>query len=75
MRGSVKAQVADMVLDEADRYGAVHLSQASVAGPLGASRQSVNQSLSKLRASGAVETGYCVITIADRDRLAAVTGR
>ena len=75
MRGSVKEQVAEMVLDEADRYGAVHLSQASLARLLGASRQSVNQSLSELKESGAVDTGYRVITIADRNRLAAAAGR
>ncbi len=75
MRGSVKEQVAEMVLDEADRHGAVHLSQASLADLLGASRQSVNRSLSELRDSGAVVTGYRIITIADRGRLAAAAGR
>ncbi|MGB9357813.1 MAG: Crp/Fnr family transcriptional regulator [Acidimicrobiia bacterium] len=75
MRGSVKEQVAEMVLDEADRYGTVQLSQATLAGLLGASRQSVNQSLSELRRVGAVETGYRTITIVDADRLAASAGR
>ena len=75
MRGSVTEQVAEMVLDEADRYGAVHLSQASLAGLLGASRQSVNQSLSELRKAGAVKTGYRIITVADHDRLATAAGR
>jgi CRP/FNR family cyclic AMP-dependent transcriptional regulator len=75
MRGSVKEHVAEMVLDEADRYGDVHLSQASLADLLGASRQSVNQALSELRVSGTVATGYRVISIADRDQLAAAAGR
>ena len=48
---------------------------ASLAGLLGASRQSVNEALSELRDAGAVETGYRVITLADRDALAAAAGR
>jgi CRP-like cAMP-binding protein len=75
MRGTVKEQVAEMVLDEADRYGDLRLSQASLAGLLGASRQSVNQALSELRADGAVETGYRVISRANEAALAAAVGR
>lgn len=75
MRATVKEQVAEMVLDEADRYGDLHLSQASLAGLLGASRQSVNQALSELREVGAVETGYRVISRADETVLAAAAGR
>ncbi len=75
MRGTVKEQVAEMVLDEADRYGTVRLSQASLAGLLGASRQSVNQALSALRRSGAIETGYRTITVVDAARLAVAAGR
>jgi CRP-like cAMP-binding protein len=75
MRGTVKEQVAEMVLDESDRYGELHLSQASLAGLLGASRQSVNQALSELRDEGAVETGYRVITLANREALATAAGR
>ena len=75
MRGSVKEQVAEMVLDDSDRYGELHLSQASLAGLLGASRQSVNEALSELRDAGAVETGYRVITLADREALATAAGR
>ncbi|MEA2011358.1 MAG: Crp/Fnr family transcriptional regulator [Actinomycetota bacterium] len=75
MRSTVKEQVAEMVLDESDRYGELHLSQASLAGLLGASRQSVNEALSDLRASGAVETGYGVIMLRDRDALVVAAGR
>ena len=75
MRSSVKEQVAEMVLDDSDRYGELHLSQASLAGLLGASRQSVNEALSELRDDGAVETGYRVITLADREALATAAGR
>jgi len=75
MRRTVKEQVAEMVLDESDRYGELHLSQASLAGLLGASRQSVNEALSELRDEGAVETGYRVVTLADSEALAAAAGR
>lgn len=75
MRGTVKEQVAEMMLDEADRYGDLHLSQASLAGLLGASRQSVNQALSQLRDEGAVETGYRVISRADKAALEVAAGR
>ncbi len=75
MRGTVKEQVAEMVLDEADRYGELRLSQASLAALLGASRQSVNQALSELRDEGAVSTGYRVIALGDRDALSHAAGR
>jgi CRP-like cAMP-binding protein len=75
MRGTVKAQVAEMVLDEADRYGDLHLSQASLAELLGTSRQSVNQALSELRNEGAVETGYRVISRVDETALSIAAGR
>ncbi len=75
MRSSVKEQVAEMVLDDSDRYGELHLSQASLAELLGASRQSVNEALSELRNEGAVATGYRVITLVDREALSAAAGR
>ncbi len=74
MHRTVREQVAELLLDEADRYGEVHLSQASLATLLGASRQSVNEALGELRETGAVETGYRVITVVDRDRLKAAAG-
>lgn len=75
MHRTVKEQVAEMLLDEADSYGEVHLSQASLAELLGASRQSVNEALSDLRASGLADTGYRVIRVVDRGGLAFVAGR
>lgn len=69
MHRTVKEQVSELILDEADRYGEVHLSQTSLARLLGASRQSVNQALSELRREGAVETGYRSIRVVDRNRL------
>ncbi|NND01161.1 MAG: Crp/Fnr family transcriptional regulator [Acidimicrobiia bacterium] len=75
MHRTVKEQVAELLLDEADPYGEVQLSQASLATLLGASRQSVNEALSDLRSDGLVETGYRVIRVLDRAGIAAVSGR
>lgn len=75
MHRTVKEQVAEMLLDEADAYGEVELSQASLATLLGASRQSVNEALADLRESGYVETGYRMIRVVDRDGIATVSGR
>jgi CRP-like cAMP-binding protein len=67
MHRTVLEQVAGLLIDEADERGEVHLSQAAIAGLLGASRQSVNEALAELRSRGAVETGYRVIRLVDAD--------
>ena len=73
---TVLQQVAELILDEADRFGEVRLSQASLANLLVSSRQTVNQSLSEMREAGAIETGYRVIRVIDRDVLdTVVNGR
>ena len=75
MHRTVREQVAEVLLDEADDFGEVHLSQTSLADLLGASRQSVNEALAGFRVSGAIETGYRVIRVLDEDSLATVSGR
>jgi len=75
MHRTVREQVAELLLDEADGYGEVHLSQSSLATLLGTSRQSVNEALSELRAAGAAETGYRLIKVLDSDTLAEAAGR
>ena len=70
-----RAAMAELLLDEADAYGEVHLSQSSLATLLGASRQSVNEALSDLRRRGMAETGYRRIRVVDRDALTGVVGR
>jgi CRP-like cAMP-binding protein len=75
MHRTVREQVAEVLLDEADDYGEVHLSQSSLADLLGASRQSVNEALAAFRETGAIETGYRLIRVADATKLAAVSGR
>ena len=74
MHRTVKEQVAELLLDDADAYGEVHLSQSSVATLLGASRQSVNEALSDLKEQGYVETGYRLVRVLDREGLAAIVG-
>ncbi len=75
MHRTVREQVAELLVDEADRYGEVHLSQSSLATLLGASRQSVNEALSSLRADNLVETGYRVVRVLDEDGLADIAGK
>ncbi len=69
MHRTVIEQVAELILDEADRFGEVRLSQSSLANLLGSTRQTVNQALSQLRKAGAIETGYRVIRVVDREIL------
>lgn len=74
LRKTVLAQVADLLMEEGQETGSVHLSQESIAALLATSRQTVNESLARLRELGAVETGYRRITVVDRGILAAVAG-
>jgi CRP/FNR family transcriptional regulator len=69
MHKTVLGQVADLLGEEADVRGDVHLSQTTIATLLGVSRQSVNEALGRLREQGAVETGYRHIRVLDPDRL------
>lgn len=70
MHKTVLAQVADLLHEESKSQSVVHLSQAAIATLLGASRQTVNESLAALKDLGAVETGYRRITVIDRSLLA-----
>lgn len=72
MHKTVIGQVADLLLEEADRTGDIHLSQSTLATLLGVSRQSVNEALGRLRDQNAVETGYRHIRVLDSDRLAII---
>ncbi|MDP8958735.1 MAG: Crp/Fnr family transcriptional regulator [Actinomycetota bacterium] len=69
MHKTVKSQVADLLLEEADGRGEVRLSQSTLAALLGASRQTVNEAIGELRRLGVVETGYRVIHVLDEDGL------
>jgi len=69
MHKTVKAQVADLLSEEADGHDEIRLSQAAMATLLGASRQSVNEALGELRVAGAIETGYRKVRVVDRSVL------
>jgi CRP/FNR family cyclic AMP-dependent transcriptional regulator len=69
MHKTVLGQVADLLGEEADDRGDVHLSQTTIATLLGVSRQSVNEALGRLRDQGAVETGYRRIRVLDAIKL------
>jgi CRP-like cAMP-binding protein len=74
MHKTVLSQVADLLTEEGDPRGEVHLSQATIATLLGVSRQSVNEALSRLREQGAVETGYRQIRVVDSSKVAEIAG-
>jgi CRP/FNR family transcriptional regulator, cyclic AMP receptor protein len=69
MHGTVVAQVADLLVEEAAHRGKVLMSQAEIAALLGTSRQSVNEALATLRDAGAVTTSYRSIVIDDVETL------
>lgn len=72
MHKTVLAQVADLLLEESRNARTVDLSQAAIATLLGASRQTVNESLARLKELGAVDTGYRRIEILDQSTIAEV---
>jgi CRP-like cAMP-binding protein len=74
MHKTVLGQVADLLGEEADGRGDVHLSQTTIATLLAVSRQSVNEALSRLRDQHAVETGYRHIRVLDPAKLARIAG-
>jgi CRP-like cAMP-binding protein len=73
MNRTVLEQVAGLLLDEQDRFGEVRLSQATIAELLGASRQSVNEALGRLKDSGSIDTGYRRISVLDSGGLSAAS--
>jgi len=75
MHRTVKEQVAELLLDEADSFGEVRLSQSAIADMLGASRQSVNEALAELRTCNAVDTGYRMVRLIDRSALGSLAGQ
>ena len=72
MRKTVLAQVADLLAEEGQPSGEVHLSQESMATLLGVSRQTVNESIGRLKELGAIETGYRLAKILDVEMLNAI---
>lgn len=75
MHSTVREQVAEMLLEEADEFGEVHITQRAIADALGASRQSVTIALARLQELGGTENGYRRIQITNDAVLARVSGR
>lgn len=71
---TVLERVAGLLLDEADHRGEIHLSQTAMAQLLGVSRQSVNEALAELRSLGAVDTGYRLIRLIDKEAARSAAG-
>ncbi|MCI0678875.1 MAG: Crp/Fnr family transcriptional regulator [Actinobacteria bacterium] len=69
MHKTVLAQVADLLVEESKDTGRVQLSQATIGTLLGASRQTVNEALARLRELKIVETGYRSIEVTDPETL------
>jgi CRP-like cAMP-binding protein len=78
LTADLDSQIASVLLDERDRDPAggwvVRLSHGTLAGMLGARRQSVSRSLARLRKAGVVSSGYRQIKLADLEQLAAIAG-
>lgn len=72
MHRTVLAQVADLLVEESKNSPTVQLSQAAIATLLGASRQTVNEAIARLKELGAVGTGYRRIDILDESTIADV---
>lgn len=75
MHRSVGEQVAGVLIDEQDAHGDVHMSQAAIGEMLGVSRQSVNESMVRLRAAGLITTGYRTVTVVDAGGLSSFASR
>lgn len=71
--GSLTAQTARLLADEADGTGHIALSQATLAAMLGAQRPSVNKVLGELAAAGLIEVSYRNIRVVDAERLSQAT--
>lgn len=78
LTADLDAQIASLLLDEREHDPAdgwvVRLSHGTLAGMLGARRQSVSRSLARMRSAGLVEGGYRKIHLADLSELAVLAG-
>lgn len=78
LTGDLDAQIASVLLDERERDAAdgwvVRLSHATLAGLLGARRQSVSRALARFRKAGVVSSGYRLIKLNDLAELATIAG-
>ncbi len=66
LAGGIEAQLASMLLRQADEHGRVAMPQAQLASLLGVQRTSVQRVLKQLAEAGLIEVGYRKIELVDR---------
>jgi CRP-like cAMP-binding protein len=69
LAGGIEAQLASILLREADTTGRVAITQANLAGLLGVQRSSIQRVLKSMEAAGLIELGYRRIELVDRGGL------
>lgn len=74
LAGGIEAQLASILLREADSGGRVSATQGSLAAMLGVQRSSVQRVLKQLEAAGLVELRYRSIELVDRAGLVSLLG-
>ncbi len=72
LAGGIEAQLASILLREADAHGRVHATQGTLAGMLGVQRSSVQRVLKLLESAGLIELHYRCIDLVDRGGLASL---
>lgn len=72
LAGGLEAQLASVLLRQADDRGRVEMSQAQLAALLGVQRTSVQRVLKQLGDAGLLEVGYRKIDLVDRAGLASL---
>ena len=74
LAAGLEAQLAAVLLRNADDRGCVTMSQAQLAGLLGVQRTSVQRVLEQLGDAGLIEVGYRRIELVDRGGLVSLLG-
>jgi CRP-like cAMP-binding protein len=69
LAGGIEAQLASILLREADARGRVRITQSNLAGLLGAQRSSIQRVLKSLQTAGLIELHYRCIDLVDRGGL------
>lgn len=72
LSGGIEAQLASLLLREADAAGRVQITQANLASMLGVQRSSAQRVLKSLETAGLIELKYRTIVLVDRGGLASL---
>ena len=72
LAGGIEAQLASILLREADDAGRVRTTQGTLAGMLGVQRSSVQRVLKQLESARLIELHYRCIDLVDRGGLVAL---